>query len=90
MMREDFVDVRLSPAGEKLASATAELAPGETYSGERSEPCVRVAGGNYEYHFLPGKTLRMTVVEFGARLAAMASQGEAIFEIVPAEPGTGS
>jgi hypothetical protein len=88
MTAEDFVDVKLSAAGEALAKDTPELAPGETFSGERGEPCVRLAGGNYDYCFQPGKTLRMTAVEFRARLEAAVHQGQPIFEIVPpAKPG---
>jgi hypothetical protein len=83
MTAEDFVDVKLSAAGEKLAAATPEIPTGQSYDGERSEPCMRIAGGNYEYCFLPGKAMRMPLVEFNARLATAVHQGEAIFEIVP-------
>jgi hypothetical protein len=81
MTAEDFVDVKLSAAGEAMASGP-ELAPGENYSGESSEPCVRINGG-YEYLFQIGKTVRLTAGEFRARLQAMTYQGESVFEIVP-------
>jgi len=83
MTADDYVDVKLSAAGEALAAATPELAPGETFAGERSAPCMRMNGGNYEYCFEPGKTLRLTAVEYQARLAATLIGGQAIFEIVP-------
>jgi hypothetical protein len=88
MTAEDYVDVKLSAGGEALAGATPELAPGETFAGERGTPCVRISGGGYDYCFEPGKAQRITAVEFRARLASAAHQGKAIFEIAP--PGKSS
>jgi hypothetical protein len=82
MTAEDFVDVKLSAAGEALAGATPALAPGETFAGESSAPCLRIAGGNYEYCFEPGKIQRLTGAEFRSRLEQTVIQGQAMFEIV--------
>lgn len=70
MGAEDFVYVKLTEAG--VAAA-----------GNGPAACVRVHGGNYEYVFAPGKTVRVPAGEFRARLAEMRIDGNAIFEAAP-------
>jgi|GEM_PF-1863645 hypothetical protein len=72
MTAEDFVDVRLTAAGEAAA-------------GKGESACVRVHGSNYQYAFAPGKIVRVAAAEFRARLAETRIDGAQIFEIV--KPG---
>lgn len=68
MTADDFVDVKLSAAGETMAAG-----------------CMRIHGGNYEYCFVPGETLRLSAAEFSTRLGSMTHEELPVFEIVTVE-----
>ena len=75
MTATEWVDVKLTAAGAAAA-------------GDGPEACVRVHGGNYEYAFAPGKTVRVPAAEFRERLAETRVNGEKIFEVAAKDERT--
>lgn len=65
MTREDFVAVRLSPAGEAAAAGGV----------------LRLAGGVYEFEFRAGEVRQVTRGEWEGILSRETAGGEPLFEL---------
>lgn len=73
MTREDFVEVKLTTKGEQVARGAE---PPKDYKGPRSEPCLRISGGGYEFCFEPGAAQQVPRAQWGAILSKEERDGE--------------